>query len=85
MTTLYKRNPNNNKIQVWSIEVHEDGKYRTSEGYQGGKITTSVSKNTTILVIPDNDDKNTSKVKKAMELGLKIIRNTDFISEYINE
>jgi len=41
MTTLYKRNKNNNKIQVWSIEVHKDGKYRTSEGYQDGKITTN--------------------------------------------
>ena len=41
MITLYKRNKNNQKIQQWSIEVLEDGKYRTIEGYYGGKITTN--------------------------------------------
>jgi len=41
MTTFYKRNKNNQKIQVWTIELHEDGKYRTLEGYQDGVITTN--------------------------------------------
>ena len=40
MITLYKRNKNNQKIQVWTIEV-EGGKYRTLEGYHGGVITTN--------------------------------------------
>ena len=40
LATLYKRNKNNNKVQVWSIEV-EDSKFRTSEGYQDGVITTN--------------------------------------------
>lgn len=40
-TTLYKRNKNNQKIQVWTIEVNGAGKYRTIEGYYDGKITTN--------------------------------------------
>lgn len=39
-TTLYKRNTNNGKIQVWTIEQQMDA-YRTISGYQGGAMTTS--------------------------------------------
>lgn len=41
IVTLYKRNTNNQKIQQWSIELHEDGKHRTLEGYYQGKISTN--------------------------------------------
>jgi NAD-dependent DNA ligase len=42
---------------------------------QGGKIGSSVSKNTNILVVKDQSviDDPTDKVSKAKELGIKII------------
>lgn len=39
---------------------------------QGGVITTTISKNTSILVIKDNSIEGTSKVVKAKELGITI-------------
>jgi NAD-dependent DNA ligase len=41
----------------------------------GAKLTNSVSKNTGLLIVQDQDtiDNGTSKVKKAQELGVTII------------
>ena len=47
----------------------------------GGKITSSVSKNTTYLVAGDNPG---SKVKKASDIGVKIITEDEF-AELIND
>jgi DNA ligase (NAD+) len=47
----------------------------------GGKITSSVSKNTTYLVTGDNPG---SKVKKASDIGVKIITEDEF-AELIND
>jgi ATP-dependent DNA ligase len=74
--TFYKRNKNNKKIQEWSIELHEDGKYRTHEGYQDGKITTNdwtVSK-------PKNVGKKseTSAYQQAQkEIAAKIVKKQE--------
>ena len=46
---------------------------------RGGKVSSSVSKKTDFLVIGDNPG---SKVKKAEELGLDIIDEENFISQY---
>lgn len=49
---------------------------------RGGKVTGSVSKNTTCLI--NNDiHSNSSKNKKAKELGIPILSEEDFISGYL--
>ena len=49
----------------------------------GGKVAGSVSGNTTCLI--NNDvTSNSSKNKKAKELGVRIISEDDFIKEYLN-
>ena len=52
----------------------------------GGKCTSSVSKNTNILIIADYSDKHTSSAKflKAKELNVKIYSKDEFIKEFIN-
>jgi DNA ligase (NAD+) len=52
---------------------------------RGGEITTSVSKNTTLLVSTEEDikAKTNAKVKKAFELGIKILKKEDFEQMYI--
>ncbi|MBR6237847.1 MAG: NAD-dependent DNA ligase LigA [Lachnospiraceae bacterium] len=50
----------------------------------GGKVAGSVSKNTTALI--NNDvTSNSSKNKKAKELGVPIISEDDFIKDYLGE
>ena len=49
---------------------------------KGGKVTTSVSKNTNLLVV-DDIDTSSSKYKKASELGIKIIQKDEFILNYL--
>jgi NAD-dependent DNA ligase len=45
------------------------------EGKYGGKVTESVSKKTTYLVVPDGEiDEESAKVKRARELKVKIIK-----------
>ena len=52
----------------------------------GGKCTSSVSKNTNILIVSDYSDKHTSSAKylKAKELNIKIYSKDEFIKEFIN-
>ena len=45
---------------------------------RGGKITSSVSKNTTGLIIAKRDGKLTGKPLKAMELGVKVYSKEEF-------
>lgn len=44
----------------------------------GGEISNSVSKNTSLVVCEDPDE-NSNKINKAKELGIKIIKKTDFV------
>lgn len=46
-----------------------------------GKIASSVSKNTTLVIYIDSD-KSSSKLEKANELGIKTITLTDFMTKY---
>ena len=48
---------------------------------RGGKVVTSVSKNTTLLVVADINDKS-SKIQKARELGIDIYEKEDFIKVF---
>jgi DNA ligase (NAD+) len=55
----------------------KEGTYMSIRGY-GGKTTESVSKNTTYLVVPDGEiDEENANVKKARQLGVKIIDRTE--------
>lgn len=45
---------------------------------QSGKVTGSISKNTTILITSDNPDIGTEKYKKAKTLGIKIYTISEF-------
>ena len=49
---------------------------------EGGKITSSVSKNTTILITADDDDCSSSKCVKAKELKINIISISEFKKKY---
>lgn len=51
----------------------------------GGKCTSSVSKNTNILIVADYSDKHISSTKflKAKELNIKIYSKDEFINEFI--
>ena len=40
---------------------------------QGGKVGSSVSKNTDFLIVKESLDEMTDKMKKATELGVKIL------------
>ena len=54
---------------------------------KGGEITTSVSKNTTILVTTkeDIDNGTNAKLLKAKDLGIKILSKEQFEKDYINK
>lgn len=47
----------------------------------GGKVTTSVSGKTDIVICAD-DSEPTGKIQKAIEKGIKVIKKTDFLKEY---
>ena len=51
-----------------------------------GSIVDSVSKNTYLLIIKDNDTKtlNSSKAKKAKELNINILTKDEFYNNYLN-
>lgn len=49
---------------------------------KGGKVTTSVSKNTTMVVTSENPDKSSSKYKKAVELKIKIYTVSEFKKKF---
>lgn len=44
----------------------------------GGKVSSSVSSNTTIVVHKDDADMNSAKIKKAQQLGVKVIKKSLF-------
>ena len=49
---------------------------------KGGSVTTSVSKNTTIVITKDPDS-TTAKVQKARELGIEILTPEQFTEKYL--
>ena len=48
----------------------------------GGKVSTSVSSNTTLVIHSENPDKSSSKFTKAIELKIKMMSITDFKNKY---
>ena len=50
---------------------------------RGGTVLTAVSKNTDMVVVKNLDDKPTTKVSKAIQLGIPIIQKDEFIRKYL--
>ena len=50
---------------------------------KGGKVTSTVTNNTTLLVHSD-DEISSSKYKKAKDLGVPTMKKSDFENKYIN-
>jgi NAD-dependent DNA ligase len=48
----------------------------------GGKISSSVSKNTTMLIVSDNPDTGTDKYKKAKSLNITVMTISEFNKKY---
>jgi DNA ligase (NAD+) len=51
---------------------------------RGGKVTTTVSKQTSILVVSSIDAEPSGKAAKAKELGVQIVQVSDFINRFIH-
>ena len=51
---------------------------------RGGKVTTSVSSNTTGLVVVSKEGNPTGKIKKAIDLGIDVYTKVEFLSKYID-
>lgn len=51
---------------------------------RGGKVTTTVSKQTSILVVASIDAEPSGKAAKAKELGVQIVQVKDFVNRFIN-
>jgi NAD-dependent DNA ligase len=50
---------------------------------RGGKIGSSVSRNTSVLVVANLEGKPSGNTKKAMDLNITILQKADFIKKYI--
>ena len=66
-----------------SLEHYENrGALKTEIETRGGKVTGSVTGKTVCLINNDTTSQS-SKNKKAKELGVRIISEEDFIEEYL--
>jgi DNA ligase (NAD+) len=70
---------NNTKIVMSGFRDKELGDLIEDNG---GELSSGVSKNTSILIIKDKSVMDTTKVKKAIELGVSIYTIDDFIKKY---
>lgn len=52
---------------------------------QGGSVKDNVSKNTTLLIVSTQIDDESSKLKKAKELGIKIMSDAEFRKKYMEK
>ena len=50
---------------------------------RGGKIATSVSSNTTVLVVSAKTANPSGKMKKALDIGVEVLTKEEFIEKYI--
>jgi NAD-dependent DNA ligase len=61
-----------------------DKKLEESIISRGGKVVTSVSKQTSILVVASLSSELSGKASKALELGVTILELKDFMDQFIN-
>jgi NAD-dependent DNA ligase len=50
---------------------------------RGATVSTSVSKNTDIVIVKDLNEKPTTKLTKAIQLGIKVVQKDEFVREYM--
>lgn len=82
LDTIPKKKPTQNKIDLSGVKIVFTG-FRNKEWQKiiidhNGEITESVSKNTTLLVCENINDKS-NKIQKAQKLKIKIIDKNDFV------
>lgn len=77
-----KKNNNLNNITI-VFSGFRDSELKIQIENNGGKVTTQVSNNTNILIVPDGDIKETTKIINAREKGIEIIGKTNFKKKYL--
>jgi DNA ligase (NAD+) len=61
-----------------------DKKLEEDIAQRGGKVTGTVSKNTTALIVKQKTEKLTGKLQKAHQLGVPIFSRDEFVAKFIN-
>ena len=74
-----------NKLQDMKIVLSgfRDKKLEESIVLKGGKVTTSVSKQTSLLVVSSKSEKSSGKVAKALEIGVNVIDREEFLLKFM--
>ena len=74
-----------NKLQDMKIVLSgfRDKKLEESIVLRGGKVTTSVSKQTSLLVVSSKSEEPSGKVAKALEIGVNVIDRQEFLTKFI--
>ena len=74
---------NNMKDMKVVFSGFRDSELENTVVSKGGKMVSSISSNTSILVV-NNLDSVTSKIKKAQDLRIEILEKEEFIYKYID-
>lgn len=82
---IFERNPNYMTLQGQTIVFSgfRDKDLEEQIKSRGGKVTSSVSRNTTMLVVKDPNDL-TGKPQRAQELGIPIIQREEFVKRFLS-
>lgn len=80
-----KKKPLNEKFkdQIFVMTGFRDKEMKDYIESCGGSVKESVSKNTTMVIVAVSTGEESSKIKKAKELGVKIITNDEFTKKYM--
>lgn len=79
-----KRVSNTMKGHKYVMTGFRDKGMEEAIGKRGGKTTSSVSKNTTALIVIAKGNRLTGKLKKASDLGIPIYEKTEFIKQFLS-
>ena len=79
------KNANDNLVNMKIVlSGFRDKKLEESIISRGGKVVTSVSKQTSMLVVASASSELSGKTSKALELGVKILELKEFMDQFIN-
>ena len=75
----------NDSMKNWKIVFtgFRDAELEKEIVARGGKLQCNTSKNTNLVVNADKADMSSSKIQKAIQLGIPIIKKEEFIKKYI--